>query len=75
MEGRISAFRPDAVRSPVDHPATITVSPRPNEGSQPSCTEKIRINRMPMRKVGSETPMSEMASRKCENQESRRSAV
>jgi hypothetical protein len=75
IEGRMSAFRPEGVRKPVDHQPIATVSPRPKDGSQPSCTEKMRISRMPMRKVGSETPMSEMASRTCDSHESRRSAV
>ena len=45
--------------SPVVHPPNATVAPRPNDGSQPSHTEKIRISTIPIRKVGSATPTSE----------------
>ncbi len=47
---------PDQVRNPVLHQPSCTTAPRPKLGSQPSSTEKIRISRMPIRKVGSETP-------------------
>ena len=39
IEGRMSAFSPLAVSSPVDQPQVHDVAPRPKEGSQPSCTE------------------------------------
>ena len=42
----------------VHHPKSIT-SPRPNDGNQFNSTEKIQINKTPIRKVGRETPMSE----------------
>ena len=38
-----------------------TVWPRPNDGSQCRLTANIRIRRMPIRKVGSEIPISEIA--------------
>ena len=56
-DGRISAFSPAQVRKPVLHPPTLTVSPRPKLGSQPSHTAKVRISRMPIRKVGRLTPI------------------
>ena len=37
------------------------VSPRPPEGSQPSCTAKIMISISPTQKVGSEKPRIEPA--------------
>ena len=55
----MSAFSPEVVSKPVDHEPTITVSPRPKEGSTPSHTAKMRMRKMPMRKLGSDTPMSE----------------
>ena len=47
------------VRKSVVHQPICTVWPRPNDGSQCSMTAKIRISRMPIRKVGSDTPSSE----------------
>jgi len=52
-----------------------TVSPRPKLGSHFSSTEKIRISRMPIRKVGSETPSSEPVITTCEPKLPRRSAA
>ena len=37
-------------------PSTSTVSPRPVEGSQPSCTANTMISISPTQKVGSEKP-------------------
>ena len=59
IDGRISALRPEMVRKPVVHQPICTVSPRPKDGSQCSITAKIRISRMPIRKVGSDTPSSD----------------
>ena len=73
--GRISAFNPLVVSSPVVHQPNATVSPRPNDGSQPSCTANTRISRMPIRNDGRLTPTSDAASRKCASQPFRRSAV
>ena len=75
IDGRISALRPETVSRPVVHQPIATVSPRPKEGSQPSSTENTRINRMPMRKVGSDTPISDTVMNRCDSQESRRSAL
>ncbi len=44
---------------PVVQPPRSVTSPRPKLGSQPNCTEKIRISTMPIRNVGSDTPSSE----------------
>jgi hypothetical protein len=68
MDGRIRAFRPVVVRNPVDHAPIIVVSPRPKEGSHPSHTAKMRMRKMPMRKVGSDTPMSETVRKTRESQ-------
>ena len=75
IAGRISAFSPLVVSSPVLQSPIFTVSPRPNEGSQPSHTAKMRMRKMPMRKLGSDTPMSEVVSSAREIQLSRLSAV
>ena len=58
----------------VHHPKSIT-SPRPNDGSQFNSTEKIQINKTPIRKVGRETPMSEDDNIKLEIKEPRFIAV
>ena len=50
MDGRISAFNPEAVRKPVDHQPIETVSPRPNAGSHPKLTGKMKIRMIPIRK-------------------------
>ena len=60
IAGRISDFRPEAVRRPVSQKPSFTVSPRPNDGSQPSSTENSQISKTPIRNVGSDTPMSEV---------------
>jgi len=62
IDGRISALRPDFVRNPVLHAPTWTVLPRPKEGSHPSQTAKMRMRKIPMRKLGSYTPISEVVS-------------
>ncbi len=49
------------VRKLVVHPPTSTVWPRPNDGSQCRMTEKNRIKRMPIKKVGSDTPINDTA--------------
>jgi hypothetical protein len=73
--GRINALRPLLVNKPVVHQPNATVSPRPNDGSQPRFTAKIRISRMPIRKLGRLTPISDAASSTCDSGEFRRSAV
>ena len=75
IDGRIRDFSPEAVSSPVVHQPIATVSPRPNEGSQPSRTANTRISRMPMRNVGSDTPISDTARKNCDSHELRFSAV
>ncbi len=75
IAGRMRDFKPEAVSKPVVHQPIATVSPRPKEGSQPSKTANTRISRMPMRKVGRDTPTSEIARNTCASQESRFSAV
>ena len=47
---------PVQVRNPVDHQPIFTVSPRPKEGSTPSQTANTRISKIPIKKVGRETP-------------------
>ncbi len=73
--GRTSDFRPETVRNPVLHHPRSTVSPRPKEGSHPSSTAKIQISSTPIRKVGSDTPMSEPDSTSCASQPRRLIAV
>ena len=73
--GRISAFSPLLVRGRWSTSRSATVSPRPNDGSQPSCTANTRISRMPIRNVGRLTPTSEAASSTCDSQLLRRNAV
>ena len=75
MAGRISALIPDIVRSPVLHQPRCTTSPRPKDGNHPRTTAKIQISRMPVRNVGSETPISEIAITARESQVSRWSPV
>ena len=60
IAGRISDFSPDTVRRPVSQKPSRTVSPRPKEGSQPSSTANSQISSTPIRKVGSDTPMSDV---------------
>ncbi len=71
----ISAFRPEAVRNPVDQKPTWTTSPRPKVGSHCSSTPKKRISRMPIRKVGKDTPIRETVKNSFERKPSRRSPV
>ena len=59
IDGSTSAARPEGVSRPVVHQPIFTVSPRPKPGSQPSCTEKIRISMIPTTKLGSEMPRME----------------
>ncbi len=75
IAGRTSALRPESVRNPVVQPPICTTSPRPKDGSQPSTTAKIQISRMPVRKVGSETPIREPAMKRRESQLSGRRPV
>jgi hypothetical protein len=53
-------LRPEAVRKPVLQKPICTVSPRPKLGSQPSSTANTQISSTPIRKVGSDTPISEL---------------
>ena len=49
--------RPVRVSSPVvQYPPSETTSPRPKDGSMPRLTEKMKMRRMPIRKVGSDMP-------------------
>ena len=53
-------FIPLAVRKPVVHHPKSTTPPRPNEGSQFNSTENIQISNTPIKKVGTETPISDV---------------
>ena len=66
MAGRIRCFRPSIVARPVVQGPKATTSPRPKLGSHLSVTAKPRISRIPIRKVGSETPTSEIVIIACE---------
>ena len=54
MAGMIRCDQPSAVRIDSRTPSTVTVSPRPVAGSQPSHTANSRISIMPCQKLGSE---------------------
>ena len=58
IAGRIRCFSPSPVRKLHSTPNTLTVSPRPPAGSQPSCTEKTRISISPSQKPGTDWPSS-----------------
>ena len=64
MAGRIMADNPDAVKKPLLHQPICTTSPRPKDGSTLSQTANTRISRMPIRNVGSDTPISETVRKK-----------
>ncbi len=51
--------RPSTVRKLSGTPSTLTVSPRPLAGSQPSLTANTMISISPTQKVGSEKPRME----------------
>ena len=71
----VNGLIPEVVSIPVVQNPTFVTSPRPKDGSSPSHTAKMRMRKMPMRKLGSETPTSEVVSMAREIHESRRSAV
>ena len=75
MDGMMRDLRPDPVRNPVVHQPMAITSPRPKVGSQRRMTPKNRMSRMPMRKVGSDTPTSERVMNPRERIPWRRSAV
>ena len=75
MEGMMRDLRPDPVRNPVVHQPMATTSPRPKVGSQRRMTPNKRMRRMPMRKVGSDTPTRERVMKPREMIPCRRSAV
>ncbi len=58
--GSVMWIQPFVVSSPVLHQPRLTTSPRPKLGNQPRCTANTRISRMPIRKVGKDTPNSEI---------------
>ena len=59
MAGSTMWCQPLAVISPLDHQPICTTSPRPKLGNQPSMTANTKINKMPIKKVGSDTPSSD----------------
>ena len=67
--------QPSRVAIPVVQGPNATTSPRPKLGSHFSVTANTRISRMPIRKVGSETPMSDIVINACEANVPRRSAA
>ena len=60
IAGRVMWCQPLAVISPELHQPICTTCPRPKLGNQPSVTENTRISKIPIRKVGSDTPSSEI---------------
>ena len=71
IAGMIRALSPPAVRNPVVHQPRSTTSPRPKVGSQRSQTPNTRISRIPIRKVGSDTPISDKVMNSLERKPSR----
>ena len=66
MAGRTRCFQPSTVRKPVVHAPSATTSPRPKLGNTFSMTANTKISRMPIRKVGKETPSSEKVIKTCD---------
>ena len=66
--------QPSTLVIPVVQGPKATTSPRPKLGSHFSVTANTRISRMPIRNVGSDTPMSEIVIIACETNEPRLSA-
>ena len=60
MAGSVMWCQPLALSRPVDHQPSSVTGPRPKLGNQPSVTENTRISKMPIKKVGSDTPSSEI---------------
>ena len=75
IAGRIRAFSPEVVSKPVVQKPMRMTSPRPNEGRTPSVTGNRKINRMPIKNVGSEMPISDAARKMFDSHERRCSAV
>ena len=73
--GRMIALSPLIVKSPVDQPPSCTTAPRPNDGSQPSCTEKMYRSRIAIRNVGKDTPTSDRAMKSEDSADPRLRAV
>ena len=70
-----SDFRPDSVSSPVVQKPSVTTSPRPKDGSQPSRTEKTKMSKMPEMKLGTETPTTDIVISERASRRSRRAAA
>ena len=60
MAGRMRWRQPCIVVMVSGMPSTLTGSARPEAGSQPSHTAKVRISIMPSQKLGSEKPSTEL---------------
>ena len=75
IPGRIRWRQPSMLVMPVVQGPKATTSPRPKLGSQFSVTAKARISRMPIRKVGSDTPISEIVIIACDMKVPRLSAA
>ena len=73
--GSTRCFQPSTVSRPLVQPPSATTSPRPKLGNHLSVTAKNRISRMPIRKVGNETPSNDTAIMTCEPKLLRRKAV
>ena len=59
MAGSTMWCQPLRLSRPVVHQPRSSTSPRPKLGNHPSQTVNTRISRMPIRKVGNETPSSD----------------
>ena len=66
--------QPSTLVIPVVQGPNATTSPRPKLGSHLSVTAKTRMRRMPIKKVGSETPIRETVINACDMKVPRLSA-
>ena len=56
IHGSTRCASPSSVKYPDSQPSKFTVSPRPNEGNQPSSIEKTYISMMAVRNTGMDIP-------------------
>ena len=75
IAGSTRCRQPSTLVMPVVHGPKATTSPRPKLGSHFSVTAKTRISRMPIRNVGSDTPISEIVIIVCDRNVPRLSAA
>ena len=74
IAGKIRWRQPSTVKRPLVQWPSATTSPRPKAGSQRRLAANTEISRIPIRKVGSDTPSSENVISTCEPKLPRRKA-